>query len=85
MKKLLMIIICLVSLNCGGNSATSDCNECGGGLIDGFLYKEVTSEDLASLIQIDVTADLGACIRFKLDGEEMSEATVVDDCCCVEY
>ena len=53
--------------------------------MDGYLYKEVTVEDVASLAEIDVSANVGKCIRFKMDGTEFSEATVVDDCCCIEY
>jgi hypothetical protein len=53
--------------------------------LDGYLYKEVTVEDIANLTDIDVTADVGKCIRFKLDGEDFSDAEIVDDCCCVEY
>ncbi len=70
--------------SCGGSS-NSSCTECGGGLVDGFLYKEVTVEDIAGLAEINVTTDVGKCIRFKLDETDFSEATIVDDCCCIEY
>tara|TARA_B100000029_G_scaffold239941_1_gene237115 strand:- start:9312 stop:9572 length:261 start_codon:yes stop_codon:yes gene_type:complete len=70
--------------SCGGSS-NSSCTECGGGLVDGFLYKEVTVEDIAGLAEINVTTDVGKCIRFKLDEADFSEATIVDDCCCIEY
>ena len=71
--------------SCGGSS-NSSCTECGGGLVDEFLYKEVAMEDIAGLAEINVTNVVGKCIRFKLDETELfSEATVVDDCCCIEY
>ena len=70
--------------SCGGSS-NSSCTECGGGLVDGFLYKEVTVEDITGLAEINVTTDVGKCIRFKLDEADFSEATIVDDCCCIEY
>jgi len=72
-------------INCGSSNSDSSCTECGGGLLDGYLYKEVTFNDIAGLAEIDVTVDVGKCIRFKMDGTDFSEATVVDDCCCVEY
>jgi hypothetical protein len=53
--------------------------------LDGYLYKEVTPADMQGLAEIDLTTDVGKCIRFKMDGTNFSEATVVDDCCCVEY
>ena len=87
MKKFFIIIpLTIFLITCGGNSSTdSTCTECGGGLLDGYLYKEVTVEDWANLTDINVTAEIGKCIRFKLDGEDFSHAEVVDDCCCVEY
>jgi hypothetical protein len=45
----------------------------------------VTVDDIAGLTNINVTAEIGKCIRFKLDGEDFNDAEVVDDCCCVEY
>ena len=72
-------------INCGGKNSDSSCTECGGGLLNGYLYKEVTLNDIAGLAEIDVAVAVGKCIRFKMDGTDFSEATVVDDCCCVEY
>ena len=86
MNRILISIFLLVLLiNCGGNNSDSSCTECGGGLLNGYLYKEVTFNDIAGLLEIDIAVDVGKCIRFKMDGTDFSEATVVDDCCCVEY
>ena len=86
MNRILISIFLLIFLiNCGGSNSDSTCTECGGGLLDGYLYKEVTVNDIAGLAEIDVNVDVGKCIRFKMDGTDFSEATVVDDCCCVEY
>jgi len=86
MKRLLIFnLLLLFLIGCGNSSSDSSCTECGGGLLDGYLYKEVTVEDIANLTDINVTAEIGKCIRFKLDGEDFSDAEVVDDCCCVEY
>ena len=84
-NNLALIFLSCFLLSCGPGTGDSDCTDCGGGLLDGYLYKEVTVEDVASLAEIDVSANVGKCIRFKMDGTEFSEATVVDDCCCIEY
>jgi len=89
MNRILISIFLLIFLiNCGGSNSDSSCTECGGGLLDGYLYKEVTSTDIAGLVEINVAVvagDIGKCIRFKMDGTEFSKAALVDDCCCVEY
>ena len=84
-NNLVLIFLSCFLLSCNAGAGDSECTDCGGGLLDGYLYKEVTVEDVASLAEIDVSANVGKCIRFKMDGTEISEATVVDDCCCIEY
>ena len=84
-NNLVLIFLSCFLLSCNAGASDSECTDCGGGLLDGYLYKEVTVEDVASLAEIDVSANVGKCIRFKMDGTEFSEATVVDDCCCIEY
>ena len=85
-NNLVLIFLSCFLLSCDAGAGDSECTECGGGLLDGYLYKEVTVEDVAGLAEIDVSGvTVGKCIRFKMDGTEFSEATVVDDCCCIEY
>ena len=84
-NNLALIFLSCFSLSCDAGAGDSECTDCGGGLLDGYLYKEVTVEDVASLAEIDVSTNVGKCIRFKMDGTEFSEAIVVDDCCCIEY
>ena len=84
-NNLVLIFLSCFLLSCNAGAGDSECTDCGGGLLDGYLYKEVTVEDVASLAEIDVSANVGKCIRFKSDGSEFSEATVVDDCCCIKY
>ena len=85
-NNLVLILLSCFLLSCVAGEGDSDCTDCGGGLLDGYLYKEVTVEDVAGLAEIDVSGvTVGKCIRFKMDETEFSEATVVDDCCCIKY
>ena len=84
-NNLVLIFLSCFLLSCDAGSGDSECADCGGGLLDGYLYKEVTFTDIAGLAEIDVAVDVGKCIRFKMDGTDFSEAALVDDCCCVEY
>ena len=76
-----LIVIGLWS--CAENNA--DCTDCGGGLLEGYLYKEVTMDDVGKLAEIAVNTEIGACIRFKMDGTDFAEAVVVDECCCTQF
>ncbi|MBL7013653.1 MAG: hypothetical protein ISR83_04475 [Candidatus Marinimicrobia bacterium] len=84
MKHLLIIFsLALLSLSCDNNAP--ECGDCGGGILDGFIYQTVTLEDIAPLADINIATDVGACIRAQLDEEGFTEATIVDDCCCSQY
>ena len=52
---------------------------------NGFLYKEVSLEDVANLTEIGLSVNIGQCIRFKMDGTEFLDAMIVDECCCSLY
>ena len=41
MKTLRIFFILFFFFSCYSNVDNSDCMDCGGGLLDGFLYKEV--------------------------------------------
>ena len=84
-NNLALIFLSCFLLSCDAGSGDSECADCGGGLLDGYLYKEVTFTDIAGLAEIDVAVGVGKCIRFKMDGTDFSDAALVDDCCCVEY
>jgi len=63
-----------------------ECASCGGGLLEGFLFKKVTQDDLAEIGNIE-GINIGICIRYQLLGltdEEFDLETIafVDDCCC---
>ena len=73
-------------LGCDTSSNTPECNECGGGLIDGYLYKNITIDDItSSLLDIDSSFSIDECIRYKMDGIDFTEAETVDDCCCTIF
>ena len=59
------------------------CDDCGGTLDEGYLFDYVSTEDMQDLTTID-GIEIGACIRFKLDGSDfdLDNVAVVDDCCC---
>ena len=41
---------------------------------------------MQELADINVTPNIGACIRVQLDESGFfTEATIVDNCCCTEY
>ncbi len=83
MKHFILLISLTLIFQC--SDTENECNDCGGGLLDGYLYKEVMIEDIASLAEINVTVGIGKCIRFKMIESEFSNAEIVDDCCCVQY
>lgn len=80
-----LVILCFF-IACNAPSNNTECNDCGGGIIDGYLYKKVTLEDITtSLIDIEPSINIDQCIRYKMDGIDFTEATIVDDCCCTIY
>ena len=83
MKHFILLISLTLIFQC--SDTENECNDCGGGLLDGYLYKEVMIEDIAGLAEINVTVVIGKCIRFKMIESEFSNAEIVDDCCCVQY
>ena len=82
MRKFLFLILCIIIHSCNAGENGTDCFDCDGGIIDGFLYKEVSLGDIASLTEIGISANIGQCIRFKMDDSEFLDAIIVDDCCC---
>lgn len=69
-----------------GCDKKADCPDCGGTLLEGYIFKRVTTDDLAKNdgLALIEDVDAGACIRAKLTGEnlDLNTVTVVDDCCC---
>ena len=51
-------------LNCTSQVDNSDC---GDGLLDGSLYKEVIFLDIPKLNNIAINAEIGESTRFKMD------------------
>lgn len=83
MKTNILIISCLAIFTFPACEEEEGCDDCGGTILDGYLFNEVTTEDLTVLGTID-NIEVGVCIRYKLDGTEFDLETVkvVDDCCC---
>ena len=82
MKRLNIYFILFYFMNCASETSNMDCIDCGDGLLDGYLYKEVTISDITKLNEIAITTEIGNCIRFKMDDENFQSAEVVEDCCC---
>ena len=67
-------------LNCVSQVDNSDCIDCGDGLLDGFLYKEVILTDIPKLNNIAISAEIGEYIRFKMNGDNFDFAEIVESC-----
>ena len=75
-----------VLIGCNSTTNNAQCTDCGEGLADGYLYKNVMVEDITtSLLEIDSSISLDQCIRYKTDGTDFTDAIVVNDCCCTIY
>ena len=68
-------------LNCSSKVDNSDCIDCGDGLIDGFLYRGVILTDIPKLNNTAISAEIGECIRFKMNGDNFDFAEIVESCC----
>jgi len=82
MKTLRIFFILILFFSCYSNVDNTDCMDCGSGLLDGFLYKEVALTDISKLNDIAISAEVGECIRFKMDGDNFDSAEIVESCCC---
>ena len=92
MNRILISIFLLIFLiNCGGNNSDSSCTECGGGIIDGYTFTEVTTDNIGATNLTDKNIslnDIGKCIRVKMDLTDntyFEDVSIVEDCCCVEF
>ena len=82
----LYLFLIFILIGCGTATNNSECADCGEGLVDGYLYKNVMVEDITtSLLEIDSSIGLDECIRYKTDDTDFIDAKVVDDCCCSIY
>ncbi|MFQ6616664.1 MAG: hypothetical protein ACE5HZ_07875 [Fidelibacterota bacterium] len=80
------ILLSLVILVIGGGCDGDECEDCGPGVEEGYLFKRVTEDDLAVLAGIEgVSVDV--CVTYQVldiaTGEMDTETVqVVEDCCC---
>ena len=85
-KKILNGIISILFLALITCQDNPDCSDCGGSLLDGYLFKKVTQDDLTDIGSID-GVNIGICIRYQLSGLaegdfDLETIEVVEDCCC---
>tara|TARA_B100000470_G_scaffold39620_1_gene28602 strand:- start:3164 stop:3439 length:276 start_codon:yes stop_codon:yes gene_type:complete len=85
-KKILRGIVSILFLTLLTCQDNSECSDCGGNLLDGYLFKKVTQEDLADIGSID-GVNIGICISYQLSGLtegdfDLDTIEIVDDCCC---
>ncbi len=86
--KTVFFAVLLLAVTICTNCETSECGDCGGGIIDGHLYKRVTTDDLVQLSPYFQNLAVDDCIRFKLDLNDdfdIESVEQVDDCCCDIY
>jgi hypothetical protein len=78
-----VVLLSLFLVFSTGCDESVGCDDCGGTLDEGYLFDYVSTEDMQELGAID-DIEIGACIRFKLDGSDfdLDNVAVVDDCCC---
>jgi hypothetical protein len=81
MKRNILLISFLAMLVFPACEKEEGCDDCGGTILDGYLFNEVTTEDLSMIGDVE-DIEVGACIRYKLDGAVFDAVKVVDDCCC---
>lgn len=82
---LLSLFVAIVAIGC----EQDECEDCGPGVEEGYLFKRVTQDDLAILAGVEGVA-LDVCITYQVldvaTGEIDAEtAQVVEDCCCDLY
>jgi len=63
-----------------------ECGDCGPGIKEGYFFKRVTGEDLATLDEIP-GIELDKCITYSVkdiagDDIDIESVDIVDDCCC---
>ena len=79
MKTLRIFLILFFFFSCYSNVDNTDCMDCGGGLLDGFLYKEVAPADISKLNNIAINAEIRESIRFKIDGDRSIFAEIIEN------
>ena len=88
---LISIFLLIFIINCGGSNSDSSCTECGGGIIEGYTFTEVTTDNIGTTNLTDKNIslnDIGKCIRVKIDITDdtyFEDVSIVEDCCCVEF
>ncbi|HJL63205.1 MAG TPA: hypothetical protein QGH36_03275 [Candidatus Marinimicrobia bacterium] len=85
MKTSILILSCLAMITFPACEKEEGCDDCGGTILDGYYFNEVTDINSELAAVPDIVIVVGDCIRYKkLDDDEFDLETVkvVDDCCC---
>ena len=77
----LITFYCLIS--CSMSSENIECNNCNDEIINDYLFKKVTLDDLiTNLLEVNPSISIDQCIKYKIIDNDYENAIIVDDCCC---
>ena len=69
-------------MNCASLLNKVHCIDCGDELLDGSSNKWVTLTEIPIIKNIAINAEIGKCIRFKIDGNNSIIAEIDESCFC---
>ena len=69
-------------MNCASLVNNAHCIDCGDELLDDFSNKQVTLTEIPLIKNIAINAEIGKCIRFKIDGNNSIIAEIDESCFC---
>ena len=77
----LIIFYCLSG--CSMSSENIECDNCNDEMINDYLFKKVTLDDLiTNLLEVNPSINIDQCIKYKIIDNDYENAIIVDDCCC---
>ena len=69
-------------MNCASLVNNAHCINYGNKLLDGSSNKQVTLTEIPIIKNIAINAEIGKCIRFKIDGNNSIIAEIDESCFC---
>ena len=79
MKKLKILLLLFLHVSCTSETDNTNCMDCGEGLLDGYLYKEVTLTDIPKLSEIEISAINGPAFKKVNNFEESFQDIIPGD------